>query len=97
VTVSATKSKTGDRAFAVEENYLVEAIYVDGKNVLRPERDTSNIGNMSYWPLGASSLNDKLVEELVVPRHLLHITYTPADAGSDSTLRFPMNWTMRKG
>jgi hypothetical protein len=79
VTVSAKK----------EDGYVVAAVYVGGANVLRPGEDAWDIdGNKFYSRMGADRLNGMLTEELVVPTHLLKVTYTLADAGTDQELRF---------
>jgi hypothetical protein len=89
VTVSAAKRADG---------YAVNAIYFGGVNVLRPEEGAwdSDDGEKSYSPLGPDLLNERLTEELVVPTHLLKVSYTPAEAGDDRMLRVPVGWTVRK-
>ncbi len=89
VTVSAKKKKDG---------LVVDAVYVDAIDILRPEEDAwdSEDGKQFYSQIGAARLKEKLTEELVVPARSLKVTYTPAEAGLDEELRFPMGWTVRK-
>lgn len=88
VTVSARK----------KDGYLVDAVYVGGVNVLRPEEDAwdNADGEKFYSGISAGDLNERLTEELVVPARLLKVTYTPGEAGADQELGFPIGWTMRK-
>jgi hypothetical protein len=89
VTVKTTK---------VKDTYRVEAVYVDGADVLRQEDEeyaTDDTDSMRYFQREASDFEEQLSQELVVPAHLLKVTYTPAEA-SNATLRVPVGYTVRK-
>jgi hypothetical protein len=80
-----------------KDRVVVEAIYVGGVNVLRPEEGAldSDDGEIIYKSISASELEDQLSVELVVPKRLLKLTYTPASAKS-AVFRYPLHWTVRK-
>lgn len=89
VCVSTTKGKAG---------LIVDAIYVDGVNVLRPEEDALDTGdgNPLYEQIDAEQLIQKLSEEMIVPVRALKITYTMPEAASVDEFWFPKDWTTRK-
>lgn len=83
----------------VDGEYRVDAIYVDGSDVLRLEDEEWDVadGGRLYSRMNPDALNERLSQELIVPRRLLTITYTPVRAGKSATMGFPMGWTVRKG
>jgi hypothetical protein len=84
----ATKNK--------KDKVLVEAIYVDGADVLRKGEGWVADGESLYSRIEPEQLNSALSEELIVPARLLKISYTPPDSASAQELRIPMGWTARK-
>jgi hypothetical protein len=89
VTVGTTK---------VKDAYRVDAIYVDGINVLRPEDEEWTLGDDEqkiYGRKDATDLKEKLSQELIVPTRLLKVTYAPSSA-SKGELQFPLGYTVRK-
>ncbi|TCQ16677.1 caspase family protein [Rhizobium sp. PP-CC-3G-465] len=88
---AATKTSAGKT--------IIDAVYVGGVNVLRPEDDAweSSSGEPHYLPMDRSEFLDFVSTELIVPAHLLKITFTPAIKDTDQALRFPMGWTVGKG
>jgi hypothetical protein len=88
VTVSTRSRKDG---------VVVEAIYVDGANVLRTQQDASdNLDDVSHFSrMDVDGLKSCLTEQLVVPARHLKITYTPRSA-TDEDLLIPFGWTVRK-
>lgn len=89
VTVGTTK---------VKDAYQVDAIYVDGVDVLRLEDEEWAIEDDErkvYAPTTATDLEAELSQELVVPRRSLKITYTPA-AAAKGQLKVPHGYTVRK-
>lgn len=89
VTVSTTKKN---------DRVLVDAIYVDGVNVLRDEEDPwiDAEGKLIYSTVTRDKLERQLSEQMVVPSRLLKITYTPRELGNEKELRIPRGWTTRK-
>lgn len=83
----------------VKEGYRVDAVFVDGADVLRAEDEEWNVpeGERSYWRTDPTALAHQLSEELVVPKRCLKLTYTPAAAAKAAKLGFPTGWTVRKG
>lgn len=82
----------------VKDAYRVEAIYVGGVDVLRPEDEeyaTSDDDAKLWSRRTASDLEEQLSQELVVPCRSLKITYTPA-AAAQGELKVPLGYTVRK-
>ncbi len=90
VSVSVTKSK---------DKFFVEAIYVDGANVLGVDETgwDPGDGTVAYTQIDADELNRRLSEQLIVPSRSLTITYTVEAAATSDELRVPIGWTVRKG
>jgi len=82
VTVSTNK-KTG--------NYLVDAIYVGGANVLREAEDPwlDADSHQIYSKISPALLEEELSDQMVIPTRLLKVTYTPNEAGKADDLRIP--------
>jgi hypothetical protein len=89
VTISATKKKG---------NYLVDAIYVGGVNVLREAEEPwlNADGHQIYSKTSPALLEEELSDQMVIPTRLLKVTYTPKEAGKADDLRIPKGWTVRK-
>ena len=89
VTVSANKKKG---------NYLVDAIYVGGVNVLREAEDPwlDADGHQLYSKISPALLEEELSDQMVIPTRLLKVTYTPKEAGKADDLGIPKGWTVRK-
>jgi len=87
VTVSAKKKK---------DAHYVDAVWIDGKNVLGFESSAWGDDNVTYGASGAERFKKLLSQQLVVPSRDLKLTFTPADAGSDDELRVPLGWSVRK-
>ena len=90
VTVSTKKKKDGT---------FVEAIYIDGVDVLRSKADAWDFadGVQQHAEIEPETLNERLVKELVVPARSLKVTYTPGSSALAETLYIPRGWTVRKG
>jgi hypothetical protein len=89
VTVATTK---------VKDAFRVDAVYVDGADVLRLEDEEWATGDEEGKPYGrrtAAELEEQLSHELVVPSRALKITYTPA-AAAKGELKVPRGYTVRK-
>ncbi len=83
----------------MKDAYRVEAIYVDGADVLRQASEEyafDDDADIRYTERSPSGMEEKLSQELVVPSRLLNITYTPS-AASKGPLKFPAGYTVRKG
>ena len=89
VTVATTKKKG---------NVFVDAIYVDGVNVLRDEEDPwiDAEGKVVHSTVTRGKLERQLSEQMIVPSRLLKITYTPRELKKEDELRIPRGWTTRK-
>ncbi len=82
----------------VKDAFRVEAIYIDGADVLRPadeEPAFDDDDDIRYAERSPSGMQEKLSQELIVPLRLLNITYTPG-AASKGPLKFPAGYTVRK-
>ncbi|MGR6330996.1 caspase family protein [Sphingomonas sp. XXL09] len=82
-----------------DDKFFVEAVYVDGVNVLGVDETgwDPGDGTVAYTQIDADDLNQRLSEQLVVPSRSLTITYTIAGAATSDELRVPIGWTVRKG
>ncbi len=81
-----------------KDSYRIDAIYVDGENVLRQEGEEWSISDddeIFYVRRSVSQLEEQLSHELMVPRGLLKISYTPAEAAAGE-LSFPDGYSVRK-
>jgi hypothetical protein len=89
VTVATKKAKEG---------YRVEAVYIDGTDVLRALDDDWDVadGERLYVRMSPDELKKELSEQLVVPSRSLKVTYTPALAAKAGEIGFPRGWTVRK-
>lgn len=81
------------------EEFYVEAVYVEGLNVLGIDGGGWDFGNgeVMYNQIDAERLNTALSLQLIVPPRLLKITYTLPEASKSDELRIPVGWTVRKG
>ena len=77
--------------------YSVEGIFLGGADILWMEEDDSDndAGSPSYKTLGVADFETRLSTEMIVPPHLLKITYD-FDKNTKSKLRFPLFGTTRK-
>jgi hypothetical protein len=78
--------------------YVVEGVFFGGADVLWMEED--GFADDAGRPLGhvTITLNEfeaRLSEEMLVPAHLLKVTYT-FEKSAKNTLLFPFGWTTRK-
>jgi hypothetical protein len=77
---------------------LVDAIYVGGVNVLKdaevPWMDSD--GKRLHSRISKANLEEALSEQMVVPPHLLKVTYTPKEVRETDDFRIQMGWTVRK-
>ncbi len=82
----------------VESGFFVDAVYVDSKDVLRQGDGgwSNDDGTPAYSRIDAESLNEALVEQLVVPSRSLNLTYTDSNAQTSDSLLIPYGWTVRK-
>jgi len=82
----------------LSEGFLIDAIYVDSKNILRQGDGgwTNDDGTPAYSRIDADDLSVALVEQLVVPSRSLRVTYTDSDAQRSDQLLIPYGWTVRK-
>ena len=82
----------------VKDAYRVDAVYVDGADVLRPEGEewaTDDDEGKLYSRRTAADFEGQLSQELVVPSRSLKITYTPPEAAA-AELKVPVGNTVRK-
>lgn len=81
-----------------DDIFYVDAIYVDGSNVLReadePWLDSDD--NPIYSSITQDSLATSLSEQMVVSARCLKITYTPKEITKADILRIQRGWTVRK-
>ena len=82
----------------VKKGYLVESIFVGGRDVLQPpEGDWDDLdGIRPYSKTVMERLNGNLAVELVVPQRLLKVTYTPSTIDEDDLLLIPRGWSIKK-
>ncbi|OOO27832.1 peptidase C14 [Agrobacterium salinitolerans] len=83
---------------ARDDRTFVEAIYVGALNVLRQEGEIweTSSGKQHHYSLWPTDLEALLSSEMVVPAHLLKVTYTPPLVDGFQRLSFPMGCTVRK-
>lgn len=89
VTIATKKTK---------DAYRVDAVYVDGADVLRPEGEewvTEDDAGKLYSRRTAADFEEQLSQELAVPSRHLKVTYTPPEA-AEAELRVPLGHTVRK-
>lgn len=81
----------------MEDSYRVEAVFVDGANVLRAKDREWDVPEVErfYERTDHDTLVKQLSAEMVVPSRSLKVTFTPA-AAKAAKLRFPTGWTVRK-
>ncbi|KXV76631.1 peptidase C14 [Acetobacter cerevisiae] len=82
----------------VKDAYIVEAVYVDGRDVLRPDGEEQEIDGEEvrfYSRKTAAEVKEQLSQELVVPSRSLKITYTPPEAAAGE-IKVPHGYTVRK-
>lgn len=89
--VSVSTKKDGD-------DLVVDAIYVNGVNVLRAGEDAwdTEDGQRFFSRIDPDRLGNELSGELVVPTRSLNITYTMPEAAKSDELKIPVAWTVRK-
>lgn len=78
--------------------YVVERIFLGGANVLWMEEDffADDAGNPTHHAsLSPSEFEARLSEEMLVPAHLLKVTYA-FEKSAKNALLFPLGWTTRK-
>jgi hypothetical protein len=81
--------------------HIVEGIYFGGSNILWLE-DQDYAAEPGETPpsekLSVSSFEEKLAEQMIVPMHLLNVTYKSelADGVARTKILFPYGWTTRK-
>jgi hypothetical protein len=75
----------------------IKAVHVGGTDILWMEDDVfaEDPGKKEYWSMQLGEFEEKLSEEMVVPAHMLKITY---DFNKDRVdeVRFPRGYTLRK-
>lgn len=84
-------------ATSLNDNIL-EAVHLGGENVLWLEDQdyAPQPGEqVPYEKLSLSMFEDRVAEQLVVPRHLLTIKYQALSKRAGQTIRFPYGWTVR--
>jgi hypothetical protein len=81
----------------MKDDYRVEAVFVDGADVLRPKDDEWDVPEAErfYERNDPDALVKQPSAEMVVPTRSLKVTFTPA-AAANAELRFPTGWTVRK-
>ena len=82
----------------VKDAYRVESIYVDGADVLRCDDEEfadDDPAARTYSRRKPAQFEEQLSQELLIPKRLLTVTYTPRQAGSES-LQVPYGYTARK-
>lgn len=83
----------------VGDEYRVEGVYIDAKNVLRPVEGDDDWGvdtGTKYRRLMRSRFEQLLSEDLVLPARQLKLTYTPTTPDEFDEIAFPWNRTVRK-
>jgi hypothetical protein len=88
--VTVATKKVGDA-------FQVEAVYVDGANVLRPEDEEEKADDekIMYVRRSADRFEEQLSQELVVPARCLRLSYTPT-AAAKAELKVPLGYTVYK-
>jgi hypothetical protein len=80
----------------VDDSQQIEAVYIDGKDVLRPEDDEWAAAKRMDRRISKDQLIKELSEQLVVPGPFLKVTFTPAGGAKADEFGFPWGWTVRK-
>jgi hypothetical protein len=78
--------------------YVVEGVFLGGTDILWMEEDefADDVGNSArHSKLSLDEFETRLSEEMIVPSHLLKVTYTFEKSGKNALL-FPLGWTTRK-
>lgn len=75
----------------------IKAVHIGGTDILWIEDDVfaEDPGKKEYWSMQLGEFEEKLSEEIVVPAHLLKITYDFNKDRADE-VRFPRGYTLRK-
>lgn len=91
VSVTVSTKETAKRRY-------VDAVYIDGKNVLRSDDDADDTidEKTRCMERTRAEFSDFLAEELVVPLRNLSIAYTPTLKKNEDDICFPIYWTVRK-
>ncbi len=82
----------------VKESFRVEAVYVDGIDILHAADEESaddDLDARMYAWRTAGQFEEQLSKELVVPSRSLKVIYTAADAAT-AMLRVPYGYTVRR-
>jgi len=83
----------------VDDEYRVEGVFIDGKNVLRRidgDDDWDIDTGIKYRRLMRGHFEQLLSEQLVLPARQLKLTYTPTTPDDFDEVGFPFNWTVQK-
>lgn len=82
-----------------DDRRIVEAVIFGGKNILWLEDDDylpEPCKDPKYSQLDRDSLEMRLSEQMIVPPHLLKVTYPAPGLLDRSPIQFPRGWTTRK-
>lgn len=81
----------------VAKGYAIESVYVDGKNILRsPDgEEVADDEKLMHDKYDFGDLEEMLSHELIVPRSLMKLTYSPPEAPTQRLL-YPLGYTVRK-
>jgi hypothetical protein len=81
----------------IDDEVIVQAVYLGGVNILRPEDQDAEVvnGPLRYRRLNLEELKQRLCTELVVPDRLLNLSFTPKSSANEEELLYPRYWTVR--
>ncbi|UBB15386.1 caspase family protein [Comamonas odontotermitis] len=82
-----------------DDRRIVEAVIFGGKNILWLEDDDylpDPSKDPRYSKLNRETLEARLSEQMIVPAHLLKITYPTPGLLDSNSIHFPLGWTTRK-
>lgn len=76
--------------------HVLKGIFLAGVGILRSEQDEDeDEGSSHYEKLSLDQFESRLSKEMLVPLHLLRVTYS-FERNSNVTLLFPLGWSTRK-
>lgn len=87
------------KAHAKQGHHVLASVHYGGNNILwmhDPEYAPEPGQAAEYRKLTLTELEERLAEEMVVPKALLTIKYTTPINGRNDTIHVPYGWTMRK-
>ncbi|MFL0587496.1 caspase domain-containing protein [Sphingomonas olei] len=88
VTIHTGAGKTGPR---------VNGVFIGSVDYLRPPEEGLSVSDATqrFMTLSKERLARTISQELAVPERLLHIAYSPAEAGKSDTIGWPVGWSVK--